>query len=226
MQLKTAYLLSTVLIVFCSCAKHNNFQSNLPNNEVNNKHHSDKSDYFTEITQFQKKLTDDYSDPANSPLDSVQLLSFKDNGGHKYFPINPKYKVIAELDTTQRKNNIGFSTSTKRIAMYDQIGVAQFIIDSIKYSLNIYESHYLKNNAEYKDHLFLPFNDLTNGLTTYGGGRYIDLIRQNSNKIEIDFNKSYNPYCAYSNNYSCPIPPIENFLETEIIAGIKLENSH
>lgn len=82
----------------------------------------------------------------------------------------------------------------------------------------------LAMNPAYKDLLFLPFTDQTNNKETYGGGRYIDLnvndIR--NNHLEIDFNKAYNPYCAYSDGYRCPIPPEENDLPISIIVGEKL----
>jgi hypothetical protein len=77
--------------------------------------------------------------------------------------------------------------------------------------------------VEYAEHLFLPFNDATNGTTTYGGGRYLDLEipKEGSKKIRIDFNKAYNPYCAYNHTFSCPIPPSENNLPIAIPVGVK-----
>ena len=72
----------------------------------------------------------------------------------------------------------------------------------------------------------LPFTDLTNGNETYSGGRYIDLEIPEGNTIRIDFNKSYNPYCAYTEGYSCPIPPAENNLGYTITAGVKKPKSH
>jgi len=79
---------------------------------------------------------------------------------------------------------------------------------------------------EYEALLFLPFNDTTNGADSYGGGRYIDLKipSEESKTIRIDFNKSYNPYCAYNAKYSCPIPPKENDLPIAILAGVKAYN--
>jgi len=71
------------------------------------------------------------------------------------------------------------------------------------------------------ENLFLPFKDLTNGNKTYGGGRFIDLVIPKSKTIVIDFNKAYNPYCAYSPKYSCPIVPKENYLTVPIKAGVK-----
>ena len=71
------------------------------------------------------------------------------------------------------------------------------------------------------DYLFLPFLDATNGIETYGGGRYIDLSIPQGNQLTIDFNTAYNPYCAYNEKYSCPIVPRENYLPLKINAGVK-----
>jgi uncharacterized protein (DUF1684 family) len=76
---------------------------------------------------------------------------------------------------------------------------------------------------KYKNYLFVPFKDMTNGKETYGGGRYLDLETTDiqNDSVILDFNKAYNPYCAYSNGYSCPIPPKENHLAVSIEAGEK-----
>ncbi|MEP6676718.1 MAG: DUF1684 domain-containing protein [Ferruginibacter sp.] len=77
--------------------------------------------------------------------------------------------------------------------------------------------------APYKDYLFIPFTDITSGNTSYGGGRYIDVEKKDikNNQLDLDFNKAYNPYCAYTTGYNCPIPPRENNLAIEILAGEK-----
>ena len=72
-----------------------------------------------------------------------------------------------------------------------------------------------------KNEILLWFNDKTNGISTYEGGRYIDISFKNAQRIEIDFNKAYNPFCVYNAEYICPIPPKENFIDEEIIAGEK-----
>jgi uncharacterized protein (DUF1684 family) len=87
--------------------------------------------------------------------------------------------------------------------------------------LAIYQNVDLVNTAGYEDYLFIPFKDLTNGEDTYGGGRYLDLKIPEGETILIDFNRAYNPYCAYNHNYSCPIPPFENHLKVKIEAGVK-----
>jgi hypothetical protein len=90
--------------------------------------------------------------------------------------------------------------------------------------LHAYQSIHWGKTEQYKDMLFIPFTDNTNNKTTYGGGRYIDLdIKEiNAGKIVLDFNKCYNPYCAFADGYSCPIPPRENSLNIDIKAGEKL----
>jgi uncharacterized protein (DUF1684 family) len=77
------------------------------------------------------------------------------------------------------------------------------------------------NNEDEKDKLFLPFTDKTNGFETYGGGRYLDLDLEKDDQLIIDFNFAYNPFCAYNDNYTCPVPPAENQLDIEIKAGEK-----
>jgi uncharacterized protein (DUF1684 family) len=90
--------------------------------------------------------------------------------------------------------------------------------------LNIYQSQDLLGNDQYHDYLFLPFTDLTTGEESYATGRYLDFRIQDihGDKLTIDFNKAYNPNCAYiSNKYNCPVPPKENALPVGILAGEK-----
>ena len=87
--------------------------------------------------------------------------------------------------------------------------------------MNVYQNLLLRETEEFKDYLFLPFADLTNGEQTYGGGRYIDLSIPDKDSIIINFNTAYNPYCAYNAKYSCPLVPKENHLDYSIEAGVK-----
>ena len=61
-----------------------------------------------------------------------------------------------------------------------------------------------------KPYLFIPFRDATTGVETYAAGRYLDLNENTTGFYDLDFNRAYNPYCAYNTGYSCPIPPEEN----------------
>ena len=106
---------------------------------------------------------------------------------------------------------------------YTRYAVLEFLLKDQPVKLTVYRSTALSGNPQYVDYLFLPFTDKTNGEDTYTGGRYIDLsVKDFANgMVIIDFNKAYNPYCAYSAGYSCPKPPDENKLDIKIEAGEK-----
>lgn len=178
--------------------------------------------YLNEILQVQTELNDFYSNPETSPLKGSELISFKENGGHSFFEINPNYKVKAHLLKAQKPDTIFMPTSSDVVKAYDAYGIAEFTLLGKAYQLTLYQSHSLRQSDEYKNYLFLPFKDMTSGQSTYGGGRYIDLSIPAGDSIDIDFNKAYHPYCAYTKGYSCPVPPANNFLNLPIEAGIKL----
>ena len=112
------------------------------------------------------------------------------------------------------------STGTEK-KQYRVYGILKFSIHDTAVELQIYQSRSLMTSEKYREHLFIPFTDKTSGIETYGGGRYIDLnISDIQNTVYVlDFNKAYNPYCAYAAGYNCPIPPKENDLPVAIKAG-------
>ncbi|MEL6918078.1 MAG: DUF1684 domain-containing protein [Bacteroidota bacterium] len=167
--------------------------------------------------EFQVELTEQYLNPEESPLRD-KAPEFK---GHDFFRIDSAYIVEATFERTLNALPFQMKTTTGRLPIYEKYGEATFSIQGEKFSLSIYQSHFLRKTEEYKDHLFLPFNDSSNGHETYTGGRFIDLQIPEGNTILIDFNKAYNPFCAYAKGYSCPIPPEENQLPIAILAGIK-----
>jgi len=112
-------------------------------------------------------------------------------------------------------------TSTERTPIYVKYGEVQFTIEGQPLKLNVYRHIELSKKKEFKEYLFLPFSDLSSGNESYIGGKYIDLKIPKGNTIAIDFNTSYNPYCAYNHKYSCPKVPLENDLNIEILAGVK-----
>lgn len=172
-----------------------------------------------EIKNYQKELSESYTDPKTTPLVEEERDNFK---GITFFPINEKYIVKANFSPIKDGKVIPFPTSAKKIKNYKEYGVVEFELDGQQHQLTIYQSSLVME--EYKEHLFLPFMDDTNGVTSYGGGRYLDLSTKDlgtkSKTITIDFNKVYNPYCAYSKHYNCPIPPANNLLDVEINAGV------
>ncbi len=152
-----------------------------------------------------------------------EVVKGEDKKFISFFPASKDYAVIAKLTKTPDSKWFTMETSGSIKQMYRVYGTAQFKIHDTLLQLNIYQSKSLLGNAEYKDYLFLPFTDLSSGDETYGGGRYIDLLLSDikGDKISIDFNKCYNPYCAYEHGYSCPIPPKENDLNFYMKAGEK-----
>jgi hypothetical protein len=82
--------------------------------------------------------------------------------------------------------------------------------------------------SAYDPHLFVPFTDHTTGVESYGGGRYLDLPIPTEGVAEliVDFNRCYNPYCAYGDGFSCPIPPRKNDLDFSVRAGERDYGKH
>lgn len=173
-----------------------------------------------DTTAFQDKLNLDYKSPEESPLDKKQRRKFK---GHDFFPFDQNFCITASFEKTKNVVPFQMKTTTNRLPTYEIYGVATFEINGQKYKLNIYQSHRLRKMEKYKNNLFLPFTDLTSGESSYIGGRFIDLTIPKGDTIEINFNKAYNPYCAYSYRYSCPIPPVENHLKVAIKAGVRFK---
>lgn len=171
-----------------------------------------------EVKAFQKELNREYANPKKSPLPESQLKQFK---ALPFYPIDETYSVTAQFERVKNPVPITLKTTTSRLPVYDVYGIATFELKGQTYKLNVYQSHSLRETEKYKNYLFLPFTDQTNGSETYGGGRFIDLTIPEGNTIVINFNKAYNPYCAYNHKYSCPVPPQENDLAVEIKAGVK-----
>ncbi|TYP99407.1 hypothetical protein C7447_1013 [Tenacibaculum adriaticum] len=173
---------------------------------------------LTGKSEFQLEMNAKFKDASKSPLTKKGLKKFK---GLDFFPIDEKYKVTAKLTKTPDAPLFKFPTTTNRVVTYKKYGVVSFIIDNKEFELDIYQDEHPKE--EYKDYLFLPFLDKTNGKTSYAGGRFVEVYttdEQQNGTITIDFNKAYNPYCAYSNRYSCPITPRNNYLDIKIEAGV------
>lgn len=168
--------------------------------------------------KFQKEINAEYADAKTSPLTASDLATFK---SLDFYSINEKYFVMATFLRTDKEKPFGMKTSTERTPTYVKYGEVYFTIDGKSLKLNVYKNIELSKKKEYKDYLFLPYSDLTSGNESYIGGKYIDLKIPKGNTIAIDFNTSYNPYCAYNHKYSCPKVPLENDLNIEIKAGVK-----
>ena len=172
----------------------------------------------SEASKFQNKLNKDYSSNEDSPLTEEDLKTFKNL---EFFPIDTAFRVTAKLKFHKDSKPFKMATTTDRLPVYKLYATASFTLNGKEFQLEIYQNEKLTLSPDYADHLFLPFTDKTNGDTSYGGGRYIDLNIPEGDQIVIDFNQSYNPYCAYNGKYSCPVPPKSNHLDTKVLAGVK-----
>ena len=170
------------------------------------------------VEKFQKELNAEYADAKTSPLLPEDLKEFK---SLDFYPANDHFFVVAQFIRSENEQPFEMKTTTARKPVYLKYGEAHFSIDGQSFKLNIYKNIELSKKEQYKDYLFLPFSDLTCGNESYIGGKYIDMKIPQGDTIVIDFNTSYNPYCAYNPKYSCPKVPLENDLKIEIRAGVK-----
>jgi len=174
-------------------------------------------------TQYQKEINAKFKDASTSPLKDVDRKNFK---GLDFFKFDSTYVVKAKFERTPSETPFEMKTTTERLALYVKYGTVTFNLKGKDHHLNVYQNQDLVNKEGYEAYLFLPFLDNTNGEDSYGGGRYIDLEIPDGNELVIDFNKAYNPLCAYNEKYSCPIVPLENYLELRVEAGVKAFNEH
>ena len=171
---------------------------------------------------------DNYRDTMNRYLanyvENHEVVTGDDRQFFSFFPVDANYKVVANFKKVNNFNWFAMETSGTIKKTFRIYGVLRFILNDTLLTLNVYQSQNLMNTDEFQNHLFLPFTDLTSGEETYTSGRYIDLLIEDivDNKVIIDFNKAYNPYCAYvSGKYNCPLPPRENQLPVAVFAGEK-----
>jgi uncharacterized protein (DUF1684 family) len=155
-----------------------------------------------------------------SPLPADQRAAFT---GLAYYPIDPAYHVPARLteDRTGPAVIIELQTSTNQRRRMRRVGTLGFTLGDVPYTL----SAFADENDRVMARLFVPFGDLTSGVDeTYKGGRYLDLDRTPTGLYDLDFNRAYHPYCVYSPDYDCPVPPRENRLAVAVRAGEKLSS--
>lgn len=140
-----------------------------------------------------------------------------------FYPFAGKFIINASVEMLKDQpvfNMITSSGTAKEAQKYVKLS---FSYNKKHYVLYGYQLTKLKESKEYADHFFVPFKDATTGNTTYAAGRYIDLTKTDikNGRVVLDFNKAYNPYCAFTDGYNCPIPPKENTLKLAVTAGEK-----
>lgn len=175
----------------------------------------DQSAYSDQI----RKDRDDRDTYMKSSPESPFAKEPESYQGLKYYPPNIRYKVTATLEMVKERQPVVLSTSDGKEQAYLPYAYASFDLDGYNNRLLILEN---MEDGPQRGTLFLPFGDETSTVETYGAGRYLDVVKTpGNNSITLDFNKAYNPYCAYNDSFSCPFPPSENLLRVAIKAGEK-----
>ena len=174
-------------------------------------------------TAFQKEQNAMFKDASKSPLKDKDRKMFE---GLEFFKFDSTYVVEASFKRTPNEAAFKMKTTTDRQPIYVKYGELNFNLKGENFTLNIYQNQTLIAKEGYEDYLFLPFLDETNGLESYGGGRYIDSQIPDGETMILDFNQAYNPYCAYNDKYSCPIVPRKNYLKIRVEAGVKAFGKH
>jgi len=171
--------------------------------------------YIDSLTAYRQKYIQEHE--AVAPADR-HLLDF--------YAADSTWRVRARFELVNGMGWFDMETSGTRKKAHRVYGLLHFQVKDSNFVLRVYQSKELLATKQYKDWLFVPFTDKTSGITTYANGRYIDLLiteLENGKDYLLDFNKAYNPYCAYiSGMYNCPIPPAENDLPVAITAGEKI----
>lgn len=171
------------------------------------------SRYRHEISKFRTERYEKIALAEKRPFNKEDIKHIK------FYEIKDAYKCKCTLELVEKAKPFEMPTYSNSTQPYVKYAIATCPLLSKELKLTIYKS--LRQLPVYADYLFLPFKDQTNDDTTYGGGRYLDFKSKDivNGILTVDFNKAYNPYCAYSDGFNCPIPPLENHLETRIEAG-------
>lgn len=179
-----------------------------------------EQDWIDDIQHYRDSVDQVFGDPELSILKPKAVESFK---GIDYYAIQSEFKVIASFAKVDSSDYFQMKTTTDRLPEYRVFGTLRFQLGGRKHEIPVYQNRELVKRKGYEDFLFLPFTDETNYEGTYPGGRYLDISSGDivNGKVELDFNRCYNPYCAYNDRYSCPIPPSENHISVRVEAGVK-----
>lgn len=160
------------------------------------------------LRRFRAMKDEFFATDPSSPLTPPQRARFR---GLAYFPPSAELAVEAELHAYVTPNEVDLVTSCGDTERYRRAGVVWFEVAGVPAAITVFRSG--------RGELFVPFRDATSGTETYGAGRYLEARSLGNGRTLLDFNYAYNPYCAYSPEWRCPIPPIENHLAVLIRAG-------
>lgn len=172
-----------------------------------------EDEYLIEMKNYRTKLVEMLKFDPESPVPDSLKSQFE---GPEYFEIHKAWRVTSRFEKNPVFQRYKMPRTDGKEDIYIIAGWCHFKISGQKYKLTAYQP-----NAKDSKSFFIPFRDATTGKETYGGGRYMD-TRLTENKVLLDFNKAYNPYCVYDYlGYACPFPPEENTLSIAVTAGEK-----
>lgn len=171
----------------------------------------DRETWERALLRFRRDKDELFRAGDESPLPPADRASFE---GLKYFDPDPLLRIEARLHRYPDPEGVMVSTSKGSRQLFNRVGYFDLGIGKGEVRLHAYQS------AEREDpNLFIPFRDATSGTESYGAARYLDMEVEHDDEYAVDFNYAYNPYCAYSEDYVCPLPPQENWLKVPIKAG-------
>ena len=175
--------------------------------------------FLKEIEAYRADQHAEFLNPDKSPLTPEERSAFK---GHSFFAPDESYRVKARFEPTPESKPFPLGTSKGTTQLYKRIGILHFELKGDSLTLEAYLRVQGFGMASKITYVFLPIIDKTTGESTYGAGRYLHYegIPKGTEWV-IDFNKLYNPYCAYSDRYECPQVPEPNHLPMVIEAGVK-----
>ena len=169
--------------------------------------------FANEYSELRTSKNNFFKNDPSSPLLEEDKGNFKEL---KYYEPDPEYKFTGVIQKYEAPEVTEMLTSSSELKKFYKYGYFNFKINGKDHSLQLYKP---VDDSGHDPYYFIPFKDKSNETDTYGAGRYLDIPVTESDTITVDFNMAYNPYCAFSPYYSCPLPPRENHLSIEIRAG-------
>jgi uncharacterized protein (DUF1684 family) len=165
----------------------------------------------SDLSEFRRGKDAFYQSGDESPIPRTERHLFT---GLKYYPADPKLRFEVKLHRYNPPEIVTMTTSKGTRQRFHRVGYFELEMGGNHVKVQAYKS------AEREDNdVFVPFKDATSGIESYGSARYLDLEERPDDQYVVDFNYAYNPYCAYSDDYICPFPPKENWLDVSVRAG-------
>lgn len=174
--------------------------------------------FAEQLAKHRETYKKDLMTSAGGPLTDEEDLAYI-----QFYPADSTYRVTATVERIANAEPFEMPTYNGMTRPHVAYALLSFRLRGKPQQLTLYRNLNVIRIPEYRDYLFLPFKDATSGNETYGGGRYLDLRTGDiqNGRVTLDFNRAYNPYCAFKEGYPCPIPPKTNLLTVPVDAGEK-----